>query len=223
MHLPPPCSAWAGLSCTRLNLWKLDWNLTGNSLPETDLGTSPRKRHPWKESPFLRDSTPLKLCAVCLPICWVLNFDLCVCHLGFRATVFQMIALKCPTIDPHHRHSICIWMQYHAEAKLSCSTLSRARALVCDGTHYVKLYLYRYFFLVPNIFDTNTGTFSVPNFPNTGSKKIKKSWYREVPVPVRHTLARALTHSAGQNISQYIGCTRQPQIRPRMLQYISKH
>ena len=55
-------------------------------------------------------------------------------------------------------------MQYHAEAKLSCSTLSRARALVCDGTHYVKLYLYRYFFLVPNIFDTNTGTFFVTIF-----------------------------------------------------------
>ena len=31
---------------------------------------------------------------------------------------------------------------------------------VCDGTQNVKRYRYRYFFPVPNIFDTDTGTFS---------------------------------------------------------------
>ena len=41
-----------------LNLRKLVWNLTGNSqgtgnsLHETDLGTPPRKRHPWPRIPL---------------------------------------------------------------------------------------------------------------------------------------------------------------------------
>ena len=55
---------------------------------------------------------------------------------------------------------------------------------VCDGTQNVKRYRYRYFFPVPNIFDTDTGTFfgtkffryrfrdffPIPNFTDTGSE-----------------------------------------------------
>ena len=37
---------------------------------------------------------------------------------------------------------------------------------VCDGTKNVKRYRYRYFFPVPNVFDTNTGIFfCTKNFP----------------------------------------------------------
>ena len=57
------------------------------------------------------------------------------------------------------------------------------RRTVCDGTHNFKRYRYRYFFPVPNIFDTDTGTFfgtnffryrfrdffPIPNFSDTGS------------------------------------------------------
>ena len=42
---------------------------------------------------------------------------------------------------------------------------------VCDGTQHFKRYRYRYFFPVPNIFDTDTGTFSGTKFfSDTGSE-----------------------------------------------------
>ena len=67
---------------------------------------------------------------------------------------------------------------------------------VCDGTKNVKRYRYRYFFPVPNVFDTNTGTFvgtkffwyqfqdffPIPNFTDTGSETF--FWYQILPIPV---------------------------------------
>ena len=83
---------------------------------------------------------------------------------------------------------------------------------VCDGTQNFKRYRYRYFIPVPNISDTDTGTFfgtkffryrfrdffPVPISSDTGTdttQKIKNSRYREFPVPVRHTLRRSQLHS----------------------------
>ena len=67
-------------------------------------------------------------------------------------------------------------------------------AAVCDGTLNVKRY--RYFFVVPNIFDTNNGTFSGSFFSETSletfsgtifsdtgsntTNEMKNSWYRYV-------------------------------------------
>ena len=52
---------------------------------------------------------------------------------------------------------------------------------VCDGTQNVKRY--RYFFPVPNIFDTYTSSFcSLPNFSDTGSETFFR--YQILPIPV---------------------------------------
>ena len=69
---------------------------------------------------------------------------------------------------------------------------------VCDGTQNIKQYRYRYFFPVPNIFDTDTGTFfgtkffryrfrdffPVPNFSDTGSDTTRKNEKIPVLVPI---------------------------------------
>ena len=69
---------------------------------------------------------------------------------------------------------------------------------MCDGTQNVKRYRYRYFFPVPNIFDTDTGTFSgtkffpipvprlftVPNFTDTGSETFFRYQIFPIPVPI---------------------------------------
>ena len=76
---------------------------------------------------------------------------------------------------------------------------------VCDGTQNVKRYRYRYFFPVPNIFDTDTGTFfgtkffryrfrdffPIPNFTDTGSETF--FWYHFFPIP-REKLTIPVTH-----------------------------
>ena len=69
---------------------------------------------------------------------------------------------------------------------------------VCDGTQNVKRYRYRYFFPVPNIFDTDTGTFfgtkffryrfrdffPIPNFTDTGSETFFRYQIYPIPVPI---------------------------------------
>ena len=69
---------------------------------------------------------------------------------------------------------------------------------VCDGTQNVGRYRYRYFFPVPNIFDTDTGTFfgteffryrfqnffSIPNFTDTGSETFFRYQFFPIPVPI---------------------------------------
>ena len=69
---------------------------------------------------------------------------------------------------------------------------------MCDGTQNFKRYRYRYFFLVPNIFDTDTGTFfgtnffryrfrdffPVPNFSDTGSETFFRYQIFPIPVPI---------------------------------------
>ena len=53
---------------------------------------------------------------------------------------------------------------------------------VCDGTQNVKQYRYRYFFPVPNIFATHTGTFF--------GTKFFRYWFRDffryqiLPIPI---------------------------------------
>ena len=66
-----------------------------------------------------------------------------------------------------------------------------------DGTQNFKRYRYRYFFPVPNIYDTDTGTFfryqifpipvpglfPVPNFSDTGSETFFRYHFFSIPVP----------------------------------------
>ena len=49
---------------------------------------------------------------------------------------------------------------------------------MCDGTQNVK----RYFFPLPNIFDTDTSTFSEPNITDTGAETLFR--YQILPIPV---------------------------------------
>ena len=67
---------------------------------------------------------------------------------------------------------------------------------VCDGTQNVERYRYRYFFPVPNIFDTDTGTFfryqilpiPVPRlFSGTNFFRYHQKNSPSVPVPIRYT------------------------------------
>merc|ERR1712051_898973 len=65
------------------------------------------------------------------------------------------------------------------------------RPPVCDGTQIFKRYRYRYFYPVPNIFDTDTGTFfgtkfsryrfrdffPILNFTDTGSETFSGTKY----------------------------------------------
>ena len=69
---------------------------------------------------------------------------------------------------------------------------------VCDGTQNVKRYRYRYFYPVPNIFDTDTGTFfgtkfsryrirdffPILNFNDTGSETFFRYQSLTIPVPI---------------------------------------
>ena len=69
---------------------------------------------------------------------------------------------------------------------------------MCDGTQIVKRYRYRYFYPVPNIFDTDTGTFfgtkffryrfrdfvPTPNFTDTGSETFFRYQIFPIPVPI---------------------------------------
>ena len=69
---------------------------------------------------------------------------------------------------------------------------------VCDGTQNFKRYRYRYFIPVPNISDTDTGTFfgtkffryrfrdffPIPNFNDTGSETFFRYQFLTIPVPI---------------------------------------
>ena len=71
-------------------------------------------------------------------------------------------------------------------------------APVCDGTQNVKRYQYRYFFTVPNIFDTDPSTFfgtkfsryrfrdffPILNFAYTGSETFFRYQIFPIPVPI---------------------------------------
>ena len=58
-------------------------------------------------------------------------------------------------------------------------------AAVCDGTLNVKRY--RYFFVVPNIFDTNNGTFSCSFFFRNQFGDFFRYHFFPIPVPIPPT------------------------------------
>ena len=55
---------------------------------------------------------------------------------------------------------------------------------VCDGTQNVERYRYRVLFPVPNIFDTDTGTFSGTKFSDSGSETFFRYQIFPIPVPI---------------------------------------
>ena len=78
-----------------------------------------------------------------------------------------------------------------------------------DGTQNFKRYRYRYFFPVPNIYDTDTGTFygtkifryrfrdffPIPNFTDTSSETFFRYHFFPIPVPIpREKLIIPVTH-----------------------------
>ena len=104
----------------------------------------------------------------------------------------SMPALHMPAILLLH-----IWPSPKCCCNIS-SKVIKSFPSVCDGTQNVKRYRYRYLFPVPNISDTDTGTFfgikffgyrfrdffPIPNFTDTGSETYIRYQIFSIPVPI---------------------------------------